>query len=333
MNDEGESLDTWLVDETVNEDFDFGEGNTQTHPIKIKPLSKYNKKMIGFTFAIIIIFILIMLCSIYSYKLLASKNTHHKTELAETSIPTETTTLIPKNIKEASEDIKKQSGEFGSDVSDPMSSTPIVPAPVSAEPKSTLVSVPTPIDTPTLAVLNTPAAAKNRFSEKIEAPKLNRHLNELNNQIDSILNQIKYLDAYSREVSDNLNKLNTSLNAMDNRLGVLIASSATLSQEVDAVKSETEQMRVLLRENGLDTESAFLPKTKQQSNEKATPIAIAEPEYKVHAVVPGRAWLKSTKGQMITVTEGDSIAYYGKVLVINATDGVVLTSSGVVFGS
>ena len=49
----------------------------------------------------------------------------------------------------------------------------------------------------------------------------------------------------------------------------------------------------------------------------------------VHAIIPGRAWLKSKDGSTITVTEGDSLERYGKVLVIDASNGVVITSSGV----
>ena len=59
--------------------------------------------------------------------------------------------------------------------------------------------------------------------------------------------------------------------------------------------------------------------------------AIAEPEYKVHAIIPDRAWLKSTKGQIVAVAEGDSIESYGRIIVIDAPNSVVLTSSGIAF--
>jgi hypothetical protein len=59
--------------------------------------------------------------------------------------------------------------------------------------------------------------------------------------------------------------------------------------------------------------------------------AIAEPEYKVHAIMSGRAWLKSTEGQIVSVAEGDSIESYGRIIVIDAPNSVVLTSSGIVF--
>ena len=55
------------------------------------------------------------------------------------------------------------------------------------------------------------------------------------------------------------------------------------------------------------------------------------PEYVVHAVIPGRAWLKSSSGQIITVAEGDSFGDYGKIALIDAANNLVRTSSGVVF--
>ena len=62
-----------------------------------------------------------------------------------------------------------------------------------------------------VAVPNAPEAEKNMPLEKKVAAEKLQEPSIINTQIDSILNQIKYLDAYSREVSDNLNKLNESI--------------------------------------------------------------------------------------------------------------------------
>ena len=176
-----------------------------------------------------------------------------------------------------------------------------------------------------------PEAEKNNPVEAEEAANLHEALNKLNNQIDSILSQVKYLDAYSREVSDNLNKLNDTISTMDERLLALAKTTSTLSKDVGTVKNEVGQVKAVLREDGLDINPSTLSKGKPGKSEKEGAIVLAEPEYTVHAVVPGRAWLKSSKGQIVTVAEGDSIAHYGKVLVIDAANGVVLTSSGVAF--
>lgn len=51
--------------------------------------------------------------------------------------------------------------------------------------------------------------------------------------------------------------------------------------------------------------------------------------YFVDAVIPGRAWLKGADGSTLTVTVGDTLPGYGKVLSINPYSGQVVTSKGV----
>ncbi|HQY22476.1 MAG TPA: hypothetical protein PK389_01785 [Gammaproteobacteria bacterium] len=321
MNDERKSLDTEQVDESFNEDFDFGEGETQSRPMETTNTNGHNKKIIGFIFAIVLIVVLVMGYRVYSPKLLGSKNPLNTATLTKKPAPSTTINPIhaPKNVTETPEETKKQSDEFAAAFSGITSET------VPAEPKPATVSVPEhlpPLLTPTTSHSPEPEA---------DVAKLHEALNKLNTQIDSILSQVKYLDAYSREVSDNLNKLNESISTMDDKLLALTNTTSTLSKDVGTVKSEVGQVREVLREDGLDINPASLSKGRQGRLEKEGQVAIAEPEYTVHAVVPGRAWLKSSKGQIVTVAEGDSIGNYGKILVIDAANGVVLTSSGVAF--
>ncbi len=311
--------------ETFNEDFDFGEGDTQSHPIETSRPNKHHKKVIVLIFMIVVCTVLFIGYRIYSPKLLGLKNPLNTS--AFTKKPTSVVTAppsvyAPKNVQETPEEIKKQADEFEAALASIKPPATAVPA---TEPK---IVAPVP---PMPAVSNTPEAEKSMILEKGETEKLQEGLNTLNNQIDSILSQIKYLDAYSREVSDNLNKLNESINTMDNRILTLSNTTSTLSKDVGAVKSEMGQVRNVLREDGLDMSPSPTSKSKQGRLEKESSVVIAEPEYTVHAVVPGRAWLKSTTGQIVTVAEGDSIGNYGKILVIDAANGVVLTSSGVAF--
>jgi len=159
---------------------------------------------------------------------------------------------------------------------------------------------------------------------------LNNGLGKLNHQIDYILNQIKYLDSYTREVSDNLNRLNDSIGTMDHRLLALTNTTSSLSKDVGTVRSEVGQVKQVLKEDGLDINLAAIS-TKKGNSSANDRITVDEPEYVVHAVIPGRAWLKSSKGQIITVAEGEKLDDYGKVLVIDAANGIVLTSSGIAF--
>lgn len=62
--------------------------------------------------------------------------------------------------------------------------------------------------------------------------------------------------------------------------------------------------------------------------ERSGAYAFASPQVTVHAVIPGRAWLKGKEGRIQTITEGDYVEGYGKVIAIDASRGVVITSSG-----
>jgi uncharacterized phage infection (PIP) family protein YhgE len=171
--------------------------------------------------------------------------------------------------------------------------------------------------------------------------KLQDALKTLNQQIDSMLAKINYLDSYTHDMSQHLERLNEAIATMDQRLSTsnaiidqrlstLTHTTSALSQDVGGVKNQVSQVRDTLKDEGLDRPAVLL---RAPFDQPPTPqmVDIENPEYQVHAVIPGRAWLKSTKGTIITVAEGDSLGNYGKVLVIDAAHGLVLTSSGVTF--
>jgi hypothetical protein len=165
-----------------------------------------------------------------------------------------------------------------------------------------------------------------------EVVQLVDNLHKLNQQIDFISNKIKHLDSYTHEISDNLTKLNETINALDTRVVALTNTTTTLSKDVGSVKNEVGHFKEVLRnEDTLDLSPSSVAPHKRRASTMDGKISIEEPEYLVHAVIPGRAWLKSSKGQILTVTEGDTVGNYGKILVIDAANGVVLTSSGVTF--
>ncbi len=316
MSDERKLPETGNLDEGFNEEFDFGEGETESHPVKPTPNKGGRQKIIAIIFLVVILVVAIM-----GYRLYSSKPAVSKTTTA--SVPTPKPVQAPAMPTTSTTSTTDEFAAALAGVTPPPA--PPVSAPIVVNP--TPAPVPVPVPAPTITTTTTATAN----TEQTEISKLNDGLNTLNSQIDSILSQIKYLDAYSREVSDNLNKLNDSINTMDTRLSTLTNTTTMLSKDVGAVKSEVGQVKEVLKEDGLDINSDTSSQGKSGPQAKSDRIAIEEPEYTVHAVVPGRAWLKSSKGQIVTVAEGDSIGDYGKILVIDAANGVVLTSSGVAF--
>lgn len=149
-----------------------------------------------------------------------------------------------------------------------------------------------------------------------------RHvLQSLNEEMTSNVNNIKQFESTIATLATTVEQLNKVVNAMDNRVLSLTETVEGLSQDLANVK------KVMVDED-MDLAS---PGTIKFSNKKAPQtVNSTAASYTVHAIIPGRAWLKSSNGQIITVTEGDKIGDYGTVANIDATNGIVRTSSGII---
>lgn len=183
-------------------------------------------------------------------------------------------------------------------------------------------------------------AIKRPPIETEQLAKTVESLTQLNKQMENNLNQIKYLEAYTKEITETVTKLNSQISAMDNRILALTNTANSLSKDVGTVRTEVGQVKQVLGDEGVYIETpvakvgvAAVKEVPIISNvpKKCTGVIVESPEYTLHAVIPGRAWLKSSTGQIITVTEGEVLGNYGKVLVIDAANSIVLTNSGVTF--
>ncbi len=153
--------------------------------------------------------------------------------------------------------------------------------------------------------------------------KAQEHIQELKTIITNIteeltanVNQIKELQNNLRDISRSISNVSSSVSGVDSKILNLTNTVDTLSMDVKNVKKYIQEEDLDLTANLKPSEPDLFSNT---------------PEYVVHAVIPGRAWLKSSAGQIITVTEGDSLGDYGKIALIDASNNIVRTSSGVVF--
>ncbi len=369
---EKKSSDDETPDQSLNDDFDFGEGETENRIAEPAPASGLNKKILGAMLVVVLGVLMIMGYKIFkpapALKTTTTNNPATEKAIATTDTPTAkkietiashpvpapavTSNTVPvaapsQTVTEHTSNTTEQNfGDIASAFSSgenatasPSGSSDKTTSPDQTAPKEgSIQSLKQDLFTPEKLPAPNSSATTDKTTPTAnpvspthqEVVQLSDGLNKLNHQIEYILNQIKYLDSYSREVSDNLNKLNDSISAMDSRLSTLTNTTSTLSKDVGNVRSEVGQFKQVLKEDGIDMNlGSTIPKKK--SAPKEGKISIEEPEYTVHAVIPGRAWLKSARGQIITVAEGDTIGNYGKILVIDAANGVVLTSSGIAF--
>ncbi len=106
------------------------------------------------------------------------------------------------------------------------------------------------------------------------------------------------------------------------RLSDLQRGMRSLDTEMRAIKSDIEQQTTIVGEQQREINHSLATARMQQD----TP-----PKIVVQATIPGRAWLRSETGELLTVIPGDDIPGYGRVISIDAATGTVVMSSRAVF--
>lgn len=158
---------------------------------------------------------------------------------------------------------------------------------------------------------------------KIQVPEeINAALDSISEEMNLNVKQIRQLETSISAIVNSIDQFNRTLSAMDNRV-------LSLTETVDGLSKDLLNVKKIIIEEDLDLTA---PATVKFTNKKQTESITANaPSYTVHAIIPGRAWLKSSGGQIITVREGDKVGDYGTVAVIDAGNGLVRTSSGITF--
>lgn len=134
-----------------------------------------------------------------------------------------------------------------------------------------------------------------------------------------------------------LDKLEEQSAEIDKRMAGLEQQVQQFNERIEHMQDDVGQvnqdvMKVSQNVRGLTTDVKRIgePLADQHKTDLAKTDMFANPKFSVHAIIPGRAWLKNQAGNTITVTEGDNLDQYGKILAIDAPNSAVVTSSGVV---
>lgn len=150
-------------------------------------------------------------------------------------------------------------------------------------------SVPTTATAPSVPQVPTIETPPAGFDQK---------LNLLAQQTESNKQQFSTLNEKIGEIQTNLNDVSKTID--------------TLTQAVQALAKETLQR----------TPAAV---KQQKGAEKAIKFKVS---YHIKAIVPGRVWLESSRGETLSLKVGDPLNGYGKVVAISPNQGLVVTSTG-----
>jgi intracellular multiplication protein IcmG len=146
-----------------------------------------------------------------------------------------------------------------------------------------------------------PVAATNQMP--VAAESVVNRLNTLEQQINTEQSNLA-------SVSNQINDLQSSISNVDSKISSLTAS---LQAMADIVAKQQASLAA------------------KQAKQKAINAA-PKPIYYVKAMVPGRAWITTGNGETLTVSLGNNLPGYGRVEVIDPTQGTLITSSGAIIG-
>lgn len=116
-------------------------------------------------------------------------------------------------------------------------------------------------------------------------------------------------------VAQNQQVVSQMQDQMDNMQNALSRANDSYQTTNDALKALTAQLEKV--------QAQLAPKPKAKPAKKVVPIV-----YHIKAIVPGRAWVLGSNGTAQSVSVGDNLQQYGRIVAINADSGVVMTSSG-----
>lgn len=203
--------------------------------------------------------------------------------------------------------------------------TPAVPPPATL-PAAPAVVTPIPEPMPIPAPQSMAAANPAMSQTQEEMKQLENTVNQVMDALNKMDQKISLIGREFFAVSDNVNRLSQEVAELKTRRAspapavkrpTPVPKKPVRRPERAPVSVETSSEEAILEE---PTRSA--PPKPTHSNRKS--------EFVIHAIIPGRVWLRAPDGSTFTASTGDVIPGYGKAMVIDAPSASVVTSSGVV---
>jgi hypothetical protein len=120
--------------------------------------------------------------------------------------------------------------------------------------------------------------------------------------------QLKEVGSFGTMLKDQNKKMTTLTNKIDDLSVQFAKMNKTLANVNQSIVKTQVQLKLVIAEKAAEAQKMTL-----------------------RAVVPGRAWLVNGKGQTLTISVGNELPYYGKVLKIDSKANTVTMSTGYVF--
>ena len=144
------------------------------------------------------------------------------------------------------------------------------------------------------------------ITKTVSDPAMKAKLNALENSSEQTVQKVN-------RINSTLGSFTKALNGLNSKLTSINANVAMMAQEIQNQQAYIDKLKA----------KALAKKVKiKKTNFKPRKI------YSIQAIIPGRAWLISNKGDTITVVEGTMIPRYGRVSIIDPQQGQITLASG-----
>ena len=161
---------------------------------------------------------------------------------------------------------------------------------------------------------------KKVVAEKAPAPVVQQQPDlQLVGQLDTLKKNQADSESSTTQLKDEVSDLKSSLSEANQ-------SQVEMAQKISELSAQLKSLNEAVIANK--------PKPKKVVAVKKV-VPVKKITYTLQSVVPGRAWIKSSEGEFMTVSTGKKLPQYGVVESINADQGIVITSSGktIVYGA
>lgn len=185
------------------------------------------------------------------------------------------------------------------------------------EPNIEAIPAPAPAPVPTPAPAPTPTATES----PVVSNDIQKLLSKMNQQEKQYQEKITALEKEIVIMRDQSADATRRLSVAQNDLATLSRAIQELGNQVDILRVYQEREQIRQQQAKTKASSKPAKKTESVASDAGTSLV-------VYAIIPGRAWLRQSNGKTITVTEGDTVGEYGRVLKIDASNGIVITTSG-----
>lgn len=210
-------------------------------------------------------------------------------------------------------------------IAPPLPTAQEAPAPFSEDPLDRQLEA---IDQPLPPISIAPTLEREDATMQID-----KAVSQTKEDLDKSLGSLKKeIDALMKSNTNKINEIEKDLQLSASKIVNVDRSLSLIQQDISkltqVLKALTEQVNEL--QAAKQVSNAEAANRARKAGQAAATSKTPHPSQTmtIHAIIPGRVWLRTQDGKTISASEGDMLSQYGKVLKIDAATGTVLTSSG-----